>query len=69
MLADKVETHRRALVQALGPIRVAVKFASEHYAITGGTSSDLEDAIEALETFEERLGRVAEGLRRLENAN
>jgi hypothetical protein len=68
MLAEKVEFYQRELLRALGPIRVAVKFASDHSTITGGSPSEIGEALEALEIFADRLGRVVNGLRRLEDA-
>jgi len=68
MLAEKVDAHRKEVLRALGPIRLAAKFAFDHPQIVGG-SGKLHDAMDVLKEFEERLGRVVEGLRRLENAS
>jgi hypothetical protein len=68
MLAEKVEVHQKEAVKALYALQACAKFAADHSTITGGLSSEMNDAIEAIENFVQRLERVTQGLRRLESA-
>ena len=69
MLAEKVGVHYGSVMQGLDAIRPAIKFVCDHPTVTGGMNGDINDAIEALEEFADRLSRVENGLRRLESAN